>query len=282
MENPPQPPPCMPRIGKKFKDVDKAWDFWTAYGGMVGFEVRKQYNNKSPADGVCTSSGYVCSKAGQRGKDKRDHLTKNPRAETRTGCKVRMGITLNREEGNYELYDLVVEHNHILQLPQTCHLMTSQRKISNVQAFQIDMADASGIRPKDAHELASRQAGGSSNLSYTCLDHKNYLRTKRQKDLVYGEAGSILRYFQDRCAENPSFQCAVQLGCEEKITNIFWADAKMLIDYAQFGDVITFDTIFGTNREIRPLGVFVGFNHFRETIVFGAALMYDETFESFK
>jgi len=28
--------------------------------------------------------------------------------------------------------------------------------------------------------------------------------------------------------------------------------------------------------------VFVGFNHFRETVIFGAALMYDETFESFK
>ena len=28
--------------------------------------------------------------------------------------------------------------------------------------------------------------------------------------------------------------------------------------------------------------MFVGFNHFRETVVFGAALMYDETFESFK
>jgi hypothetical protein len=28
--------------------------------------------------------------------------------------------------------------------------------------------------------------------------------------------------------------------------------------------------------------VFVGFNQFRETVVFGAALMYDETFESFK
>jgi zinc finger SWIM domain-containing protein 3 len=63
---------------------------------------------------------------------------------------------------------------------------------------------------------------------------------------------------------------------------MFWADAKMLIDYAQFGDVISFDTTFGTNREIRPLVVFVGFNHFKETVVFGAALMYDERSESFQ
>jgi hypothetical protein len=57
--------------------------------------------------------------------------------------------------------------------------MPSQRKISSVQACQIDMADDSGISPKDAHELASKQAGGADNLSYTGIDHKNYLRTKR-------------------------------------------------------------------------------------------------------
>jgi len=49
----------------------------------------------------------------------------------------------------------------------------------------------------------------------------------------------------------------------------------MLTDYAYFGDVVSFDTTFGTNRESRPFGVFVGFNHFRETVIFGAVLMYD-------
>jgi zinc finger SWIM domain-containing protein 3 len=39
---------------------------------------------------------------------------------------------------------------------------------------------------------------------------------------------------------------------------IFWVDAEMIIDYAHFGDVITFDTSFGTNKEHRPFGVFVG------------------------
>ena len=56
----------------------------------------------------------------------------------------------------------------------------------------------------------------------------------------------------------------------------------MIIDYAHFGDVVSFDTTFGTNKEHRPFGVFVGFNHFRETIIFGASVLYDETFDSFK
>jgi zinc finger SWIM domain-containing protein 3 len=160
--------------------------------------------------------------------------------------------------------------------------MVSQRKISDLQAFEIETADDAGIGPKAAHELACRQVGGPLNLSYTLRDHKNYLRTKRQREMAYGQAGSLLKYFQDQIVENPSFLYALQMDCEEQIANIFWADAKMIMDYAHFGDVVSFDTTFGTNKESRPFVVFVGFNHFRETVVFGAALMYDETCESFK
>ncbi|XP_028112675.1 protein FAR1-RELATED SEQUENCE 5-like [Camellia sinensis] len=53
------------------------------------------------------------------------------------------------------------------------------------------------------------------------------------------------------------------------------------MDYAQFGDVVTFDTTYKLNKEHRPFASFVGFNHHRETIIFGATLLYDETAESF-
>ena len=168
-----------------------------------------------------------------------------------------MTLTLNRVVENYEVLDLIVVHNHVLHLPQTFHLMLSQRKISEVQAFEIEAADDSGIRPKAAHELASRQIEGPMNLSYTCHDQKNYLQGRHQRELAYGQAGSMLKYFQDKISENPSFHYALQLDVEEHITNIFQADAKMIIDYAHFGDVVTFDTTFGTNKEYRPFGVYV-------------------------
>ena len=84
-----------------------------------------------------------------------------------------------------------------------------------------------------------------------------------------------------KISENPSFQYALQVDCEERITNIFWADAKMIIDYAHFGDVVTFDTTFGTNKEYMPFGVFLGLNQFRETTIFGAVILFDETEDSF-
>ena len=99
--------------------------------------------------------------------------------------------------------------------------------------------------------------------------------------MEHGEAVSLGRYFNRQLNENRSYYFATQLDCEELITNIFWADARMIIDYSHFSDVITFDTTYSTNKDARPLGVFLGLNHHRKTAVFGGALLYDETIESF-
>ena len=41
----------------------------------------------------------------------------------------------------------------------------------------------------------NREAGGRSNLGFTKLDQYNYLRTKWQKNLIYGQAACLLGYF---------------------------------------------------------------------------------------
>lgn len=33
---------------------------------------------------------------------------------------------------------------------------------------------------------------------------------------------------------------------KRRLQIFFWADAKMIADYAHFGDVVSFDTTFGT------------------------------------
>jgi len=51
---------------------------------------------------------------------------------------------MDKDKGNYKVNDLVLEHNHTLQLPQTSHLMWSQSKISELQSLEIEMADDAG------------------------------------------------------------------------------------------------------------------------------------------
>ncbi|XP_048424653.1 protein FAR-RED IMPAIRED RESPONSE 1-like [Pyrus x bretschneideri] len=139
-----------------------------------------------------------------------------------------MVIKLNRSNGRFFVHEFEEKHNHALQKPECAHMLPSQRKISEFQAAELDLAEESGIPLWESYELMAKHVGGRESLGYTKVDQKNYLLPKRQRKMVYGEAGSLLRYFQGR-----------------------------------------------------PFAVFAGLNHHREIVVFGAALMYDETAPSF-
>ncbi|XP_038701025.1 protein FAR1-RELATED SEQUENCE 5-like [Tripterygium wilfordii] len=184
-----------PEIGLEFNTLDEAWNYWIDYGKHMGFSVRKAFVNKSKKDGRVTTRGFVCSKEGVRRVDQRQLSPDSHRDETRTNCPVKLSLSLVQDSGKYRVYEFVADHNHLLHLANTTYMMRSQRNISEVQGFEIDLACSAGIKLKKAHELMSRQAGGRSNLGFTKDDQKYYLRTKREKDMEYGEAGSILREF---------------------------------------------------------------------------------------
>ncbi|XP_028799375.1 protein FAR1-RELATED SEQUENCE 5-like [Neltuma alba] len=242
----------IPRLDREFDNIEESWEFWKAYGRRTGV--------KKP--------------------DKRDAQTRKPRDEIRTGCKGRMKV--KNVNGKFKINEVFLDHNHPLQPPEAVHLFASYQGLTPAQRYELENAEKVGISQKSAFNLQSQYAGGRNNLGFTRVDVKNYLNSKRQRAMGYDEAGCIFRYFEQLLAENPSFFHAHQMDSNEQVTNVFWADARMLVDYACFGEVISLDTTYCTNREYRPLAIFSGFNHYRKGIIFGVALLYDETVESFK
>ncbi|KAL9275418.1 FAR1-RELATED SEQUENCE 5-like protein [Drosera capensis] len=247
-----------PKKGMEFDSVQAAWEFWCKYGRKMGFGVRKS----------------------RRGNDTRD--VKEPRPETRTNCLARMGTKLTRATGKYAVHDFVGEHNHELLLSGWVHMKRSQTKSTDARALEAELASDARPTPNDSVSLFKTRLGGRENIRLMKLEQKNYLPCKRQRDMEFGEAGFLMKYFQTKTLEDPSFFFAVQMDNDEQITNVIWADARMRIDYALFGEALAFDTTFATDEDYRPLGVFVGFNHHRQVVIFGAALLYDETAESFQ
>ncbi|XP_075074665.1 protein FAR1-RELATED SEQUENCE 9-like [Nicotiana tabacum] len=84
------------------------------------------------------------------------------------------------------------------------HMLPSHRNLNDVQTHEIDLAEDAGLFSKGTFDFMSLQAGGRANLGCTKLDHKNYLRTKRQQAMGQGEAGVLLEYFEKKRVEDPS------------------------------------------------------------------------------
>ncbi|GKC68840.1 FAR1-related sequence 5-like protein [Tanacetum coccineum] len=67
----------------------------------------------------------------------------------------------------------------------------------------------------------------------------------------------------------------------DELVSMFWADETMKCNYAVFGDVISFDATFHTNKYDFVFVPFTGIDHNQKCVTFGAALLSDETEESY-
>ncbi|ESQ28842.1 hypothetical protein EUTSA_v10019760mg, partial [Eutrema salsugineum] len=201
---------------------------------------------------------YVCSKEEYR----KEPTVKNSYSQpiTRCGCKAHMTCYLQKT-GRYKIVSFDPNHNHDLVKTPMKHLLKGNQTVSFAQKQHADDAEMSGISAKGTVEIMSREVGGQGNLGFMEKDYRNYIYRKRMEEMKKGDAGAVLEYLQKRKEDNSSFFYAMQLDEDDMITNIFWADDRSISDYNLFGDVV---------------------NHHKQTVVFGAALLYDETIESFK
>lgn len=268
-------------IGTEFDSDEHAYRFYNKYARFLGFSVRKDWVNRSKVHGQVVSRKFTCSKEGYRRKDKRDVNVKKHRKETRTGCLAHIIIT-RQPDGKYRVTHFEAQHNHDNINPNNAHLLTLQNELTAAQAAGADPKSTLGLKPKSAAlEMMNRKLGARESLDQISLDYDNHLHSERDREMNEGDAGRLLGYFQRQHFENPTFFYSIQLDVDDKVSNIFWADDNMVVDYDYFGDVICLDTTCRTNRELRPFVQFIGVNHHKQVLIFAAALLYSDTIESF-
>lgn len=97
-----------------------------------------------------------------------------------------------------------------------------------------------------------------------------------------GRGQHVLDYLKRMQAENPAFFYAIQDGVNDHSSNnIFWADANSRVNYTHFGDTVRFDTSYRTEHFRVPFATFTGINHHGQPVVFGCALLLNESDASF-
>lgn len=246
--------PWVPQVEMQFGNEDEAYEFYNKYAEIMGFSVRRSKMWTTSKD-VLAARTFVCSKQGFRQK-KKGFEPKKPRPATRTGCPACLTIKIT-PTGRYRVTDFISGHNHQLANPLTSHTLRSHRPKTKGRFSELDSMED----PK----MVGRTSQGHSF----------------QKSMVKGDAGAVLEYLQKMQVENPLFYYAVRINESDNMSGFFWADAKSMMDYIYFGDVVCFDTTYKTSDYGRPLILFLGVNHHKQLVLFGTALLYDGSRESY-
>ncbi|RVW81325.1 Protein FAR1-related sequence 3 [Vitis vinifera] len=109
----------------------------------------------------------------------------------------------------------------------------------------------------------------------------NHVDVDRRVHLRDGDAEGALAYLCGKSEMDPSFYYKYNVDEDNRLANLFWAYSTSKLDYSCFGDVLAFDTTYRTNAYKKLLVILVGINHHHQTIVFGCALLVDESVSTY-
>jgi len=125
------------------------------------------------------------------------------------------------------------------------------------------------------------QKGGYSSVGFTKKDLYNYFDKKLCVVIKDGDVSAALNYLNVKSSIDPHSFCQYFVTDDGRLKCLFWADGTSRLDYLYFSDVVAFDTTYNKNKYNYLLVIFSGCNHHSQTIIFGVALVMDETTETY-
>ncbi|XP_020266397.1 protein FAR1-RELATED SEQUENCE 5-like [Asparagus officinalis] len=215
-------------------------EFYREYGHKSGFEIRR-HTEKKHEGGTVLLKHILYSRAGSN-ESKMDvdfedfsSISKKRRrtVSSRCGCKAKVIFKFDGLKG-YNVLSFVEEHSHFLASGSGKQFLKSNRVL--------------GL----AHKKLSR-------------DVKLYIGDR--------DAQMIIEKFTDKkeMCDGFFYDYAVDEG--GRLTRIFWADVIGRRNYDVFGDVISFDSTYSTNKYNMKFVPFTGLNNYKKCVVFAAGLI---------
>lgn len=86
----------------------------------------------------------------------------------------------------------------------------------------------------------------------------------------------------DKAKKETYYYWRVQTDDNGRIINFFFHDERCGHDYQAFGDVMSMDTTYRTNKYNLICAPFIGINHHTFNVMFGMAFLSDEPTSTFE
>ncbi|GJT09522.1 FAR1-related sequence 5-like protein, partial [Tanacetum coccineum] len=275
-----------PKIGSEYSTIDKCIEMYAKYAEKSGFTIRKSTQEKLKS-GIPARKYLLCNKEGlPKGvnKDTMSEETSENQIRTgsiiRTGCLARAKFKINVTHTGYVLYEFEEAHNHTF-VPKAYRNLTKKRKqMSHPEQIFVQQLGSTSIGPTRAHHLYASTHGGYESVNATETEYRNHQRDLNAH-IGDGDAQMLITKMNNRKehVDNFSFEYVVE---NSQLSALFWADEMSKYNYKEFGDTISFDATFRTNKYNMVFVPFTGIDNHRKCVTFGAGMLSNETTKSYK
>ncbi|XP_042031655.1 protein FAR1-RELATED SEQUENCE 5-like [Salvia splendens] len=271
------PSQLKPYIGQIFLRLDDATEFYNKYARHVGFDTRK-HGSKKKVDHV-TWLYVVCSREGRRKMKMQGHESKRRRSSRKCFCKAKIAFKFCKGIG-YVVNQFYEIHNHDMVELRHKRFMRLNRNIDLLhQKFILDCASAN-IGPTLTFKLLNEVLGGLDYVGCTVVEVRNYRRDLRAYT-SWADAQMVLNEMSWKKENCPAFTYDFEVNSQDMLTRLFWCDPIAKKNFHLYGDIVSFDTTYSTNRYCMIFAPFTGKDNHGRPVAFGAGLLSKENADSF-
>ncbi|KAK9668036.1 hypothetical protein RND81_13G030800 [Saponaria officinalis] len=250
-----------------FSSLKEGIEFYRIYALARGFTPRK-YTTKTHRGGfrenrqrvipVTDGKGDIDNNSGI------DYIKSARRRVkiTRIGCEAHIRFAL---ENNVLVFDQFREgHNHRLSSVHDKDLQKLCRSLSLFHKQSIIDHSKLNIGPSKSFTICKEYVNGYSNVGASLIEFKNF-----QRDIKCYIGERDVQIFIDRFKKlsgtKNGFFFAYHVDASMTLCRVFWADAEAIKNYSCFGDAISFDPTYGTNKYCMVFTPFTGVDHHKRS-----------------
>ncbi|XP_076927021.1 protein FAR1-RELATED SEQUENCE 5-like [Bidens hawaiensis] len=238
-----------PVKGMMFSSIDQAFDFYCEYAKKAGFGARK--GGSYVHGGVLKTKYFTCCKEGHK------------------PAKI------------YDSKDGFVEaHNHRMVADSDMKFVRFARKLTHVQEKAIYELSNMNLGHVKAFNFMRTQYGGFEKVGATKDDCKNF---KQGLNCYIGEYDAEM-IVQRLCAKktfSSDYSFEYDVNDDRELIRMFWADETSKSNYLAFGDIISFDDTFKTNKYKMVFVPFTTIDNHCHSVTVCAGLLASGTTESY-
>ncbi|KAL4287985.1 hypothetical protein AHAS_Ahas19G0240900 [Arachis hypogaea] len=269
----------IPRVGMRFAQLKMAHDFYVTYAKKAGFATKIRTTTFDKITKAPINQAIHCNRDGIRESRVKAPTRKN--TISAAGCKARIYVKFDKDVQDWVLLKVDLMHSHPCS-PKKAVYYHEYRQLTMHAKCVIEDNDEAGIRPNKTFLALSNEAGGPSNLGFSEKDLRNYITVRLRTSNVNADVREMMRYFRRMKDINPNFFYAVKLDDECKFKSAVWVDARCRASYEYYGDVVSVDSTYSTNRHGLPFVSFVGVNHHGRSTLLGCVLLGNEEIRSYE